>query len=134
MLSKLRGILKNGLFGGGSASKAMAKSRLHFVLVQDRTGLSNNEMAAFKRELISVIEKYFVIDEQGFDISYQRETDLSTLLINSPIVVRRQDGFHGQVGARTQSNVSAAADTVGLNSAPQLDSAASDPETAASGA
>ena len=134
MLNKLRNILKNGLIGGGSASKAMAKSRLHFVLVQDRTGLTNTEMAAFKKELISVIEKYFVIDEQGFDISYQRETDLSTLLINSPIVVRRQDGFHGQVGARSQSNVSAAAETVGLNSAPPADSTVADPESVASGA
>ena len=134
MLSKLRGLLGNGLFGKGSASKAMAKSRLHFVLVQDRTGLSNNEMAAFKRELISVIEKYFVIDEQGFDISYQRETDLSTLLINSPIVVRRQDGIHAQVGARSQSTVSAAVDTVGLNSTAPLDNSTQDPETAASGA
>lgn len=126
MLNKLR-----NFFGNGSASKAMAKSRLHFVLVQDRTGLSNTEMAAFKKELISVIEKYFVIDEQGFDISYQRESDLSTLLINSPIVVRRQEGLHAQVGARVQSNVSAAAETVALNNS---ENAATNPETAVSGA
>lgn len=81
------GAIKNLLTGG--ASKNVAKSRLHFVLVQDRTGLSSDEISSFKKELVEVIEKYFVIDENGFDINYQRENDMTTLLINSPIVVRR---------------------------------------------
>lgn len=93
MLARLR-----GLFGGHS--KGLAKSRLHFVLVQDRTGLSSDELSAFKKELIGVVEKYFVIDEAGFDIDYRRETDSTTLLINSPIVVRRQAAQNGLVGKR----------------------------------
>ncbi len=84
MLSALR-----NLFGGGT-SKNVAKSRLHFVLVQDRTGLSSEELTSFKKELVSVIEKYFVIDENGFDINYQRDDDTTTLLINSPILVRQK--------------------------------------------
>ena len=87
------------LFGGKSVSKSLAKSRLHFVLVQDRTGLTNDEMAGFKREMVSVIEKYFVIDKKGFDIEYKRDTDLTTLVINSPIVVRRQESIHHEVGS-----------------------------------
>lgn len=83
------GAIKN-LFGVG-ASKNVAKSRLHFVLVQDRTGLSSEELSSFKRELVSVIEKYFVIDENGFDINYQRDEDTTTLLINSPILVRQKN-------------------------------------------
>jgi len=86
-----------GLFFGsnkssnGNSSKSLAKSRLSFVLVQDRTGLTPEEMTKFKREMVDVIEKYFEIDEHGFDISYKRETDTTTLLINSPVIVRRRD-------------------------------------------
>lgn len=92
--------LKEKLFGGNKKSKSMAKSRLHFVLVQDRTGLTGDEMGQFKKELIAVIDKYFVIDKQGFDIAYERGSQETTLLINSPVVVRRQDGVGYDVGVR----------------------------------
>jgi cell division topological specificity factor MinE len=91
--------LRNKLFGSKVVSKSKAKSRLHFVLVQDRTGLTNEEMNRFKRELVSVIETYFVIDKQGFDVAYEREGNSTTLLINSPVVVRRQDAPDKRVGA-----------------------------------
>lgn len=81
--------LKKKLFGDNSESKAVAKSRLHFVLVQDRTGLTNEEMSGFREEMVKVIEKYFVIDKEGFDIKYHRLADTTTLLINSPVIVRR---------------------------------------------
>jgi len=85
--------LKKKLFGDNSESKAVAKSRLHFVLVQDRTGLTNEEMAGFREEMVKVIEKYFVIDKEGFDIKYHRLADTTTLLINSPVIVRRAGSF-----------------------------------------
>ena len=75
--------LKQKLFGLDNSSKDLAKSRLHFVLVQDRTGLTNEEMAGFKEEMVKVIEK------DGFDISYHRDVETTTLLINSPVIVRR---------------------------------------------
>ena len=81
--------LKKILFGDNNESKDVAKSRLHFVLVQDRTGLTNEEMAGFREEMVKVIEKYFVIDKEGFDIKYHRLADTTTLLINSPVIVRR---------------------------------------------
>ncbi|MCB0336304.1 MAG: cell division topological specificity factor MinE [Bdellovibrionales bacterium] len=90
--------IKKILFGGAE-SKTRAKSRLHFVLVQDRTGLSPDQMSKFKEELIDVIGNYFIIDKQGFDVSYQREEGSTTLLINSPVVVRRQDTPNGAVGS-----------------------------------
>ena len=60
-------------------------------------------MAAFKQELVEVISRYFVIDESGFDVNYKRDSDTSTLLINSPVVVRRQDAPDKAVGARAKS-------------------------------
>jgi len=81
--------LRKRLFGDNTESKSAAKSRLHFVLVQDRTGLTNEEMAGFREEMVKVIEKYFVIDKEGFDVKYHRIEDQTTLLINSPVIVRR---------------------------------------------
>ena len=81
--------LKNILFGDNNESSDVAKSRLHFVLVQDRTGLTNEEMGGFREEMVKVIEKYFVIDKDGFDIKYHRVADTTTLLINSPVIVKR---------------------------------------------
>lgn len=100
------------IFTNGNDSKSAAKSRLHFVLVQDRTGLNNDEIANFKKELVGVIEKYFVIDENGFDINYRRDNDSTTLLINSPIVVRRQKQV--KVPASSESSASSQAATVNI--------------------
>ena len=77
------------IFGSAVNSNATAKSRLHFVLVQDRTGLSSDEMSSFKEALVAVIEKYFEIEKDGFDISYKRENDETALVINSPVIVRK---------------------------------------------
>lgn len=70
-------------------SNQTAKSRLHFVLVQDRTGLSSEEMASFRESLVDVIDKYFEIDREAFDISYKREGEETALVINSPVVVKK---------------------------------------------
>ncbi|MCL4118161.1 UNVERIFIED_CONTAM: hypothetical protein GTU68_028126 [Idotea baltica] len=59
-------------------------------------------MSGFKEELIGVIENYFVIDKGGFDISYQREHDSTSLLINSPVVVKRQETPGGNVGSKRE--------------------------------
>ncbi|MCB0311385.1 MAG: cell division topological specificity factor MinE [Bdellovibrionales bacterium] len=92
------------LFNRKNHSKSLAKSRLHFVLVQDRTGLTNEEMARFKSEMVEVVERYFVIDKHAFDIEYRRDSDLTTLVINSPIVVRRQEGQNHDAGKRQRNN------------------------------
>ena len=92
--------LKKKLFGESNESKETAKSRLHFVLVQDRTGLTNEEMAGFREEMVKVIEKYFVIDKEGFDIKYHRLADTTTLLINSPVIVRRSTSGSSSKSAR----------------------------------
>lgn len=96
-------VLREKFFGSNkTSSKSMAKSRLSFVLVQDRTGLTNEEIAGFRSEMMAIVEKYFVIDKQGFDVTYQRDGDSTTLLINSPVIVRRQDAPKHRVGAKHQ--------------------------------
>jgi len=84
------GLFKS-IFGRQNKSKLTAKSRLQVVLVQDRTGLSNDKMSAFKEELVEIIDKYFIIDKDAFDVSYERESDSTCLKINSPVVVRNKE-------------------------------------------
>lgn len=94
--------LRDKIFGNHRQSKSVAKSRLHFVLVQDRTGLTNEQMAGFKSEILDVLERYFVIDKQAFDVQYQREFDTTTLVINSPVIVNRKESVNGEIGARSK--------------------------------
>ena len=91
--------LRDKLFGQGNRiSRSSAKSRLQVVLVQDRTGLSTEQLGSFRKDMVTVIQKYFVIDEAGFDVSYTRDTGVTKLTINSPIVVRRDEAIGGKVG------------------------------------
>ena len=103
--------LKRKLFGESNESKETAKSRLHFVLVQDRTGLTNEEMAGFREEMVKVIEKYFVIDKEGFDIKYHRLADTTTLLINSPVIVRRSSSSAAKTNRPSESEPENETDT-----------------------
>ena len=41
-------------------------------------GLTNEEMSGFREEMVKVIEKYFVIDKEGFDVKYHRIEDHTT--------------------------------------------------------
>ncbi|MCB0339209.1 MAG: cell division topological specificity factor MinE [Bdellovibrionales bacterium] len=83
------------MFRSENDSKSKAKSRLHFVLVQDRSGLTNDEMADFKKDLIGVIGRYFDIDESSVGIEYQRESNSTTLVINSPVLRRKLGAIDG---------------------------------------
>jgi len=104
--------LRKMLFGESNESKDVAKSRLHFVLVQDRTGLTNEEMSGFREEMVKVIEKYFVIDKEGFDIKYHRLADTTTLLINSPVIVRRVGSSAARSTAANELDPSAVASNI----------------------
>lgn len=97
------GTVLGRLFGLGG-SKQLAKNRLQFVLVQDRAGLTNEELTQFKKELVEVIQRYFVIADKGFDISYKRGGDSTTLLINSPIIVKRESAALSRGGVSRNSS------------------------------
>jgi len=79
-----------GLFGKKSASKDVAKSRLKFVLMQDRMNCSPEVLEMMKSDIIEVIKKYVEIDENEMDIQISApadggEIDMPMLLANIPI-------------------------------------------------
>ncbi len=65
-----------------------AKNRLQMVLVQDRSGLSSSDMENFKKDLLEVIAKYFVIEKRALDVEWKRSESETALVINTPITGR----------------------------------------------
>ena len=73
---------------GGRFSKETAKNRLQMVLVQDRSGLTAQDMDFFKRDLLEVISRYFVLEKRNLQVEWQRSSNATALVINTPIVGR----------------------------------------------
>ena len=55
-------------FNRKQSSKDVAKSRLKFVLVQDRLNCSTQVLEMLKTDILKVISNYMEIDEEGLDI------------------------------------------------------------------
>lgn len=64
-------------------SKKVAKNRLEMVLVQDRSGLSNEDMDGLKSDLIKVMKKYFVMESDSIEVDWKREGGTTALVVNA---------------------------------------------------
>jgi cell division topological specificity factor MinE len=58
------------------------------VLVQDRSGLTSEEMELFKKDLLDVISKYFMIQTKHLDVAWERSDSETALVINTPVTGR----------------------------------------------
>jgi len=73
-------------------SKDAAKERLHLVLMQDRANVSADFLELMKQEIIDVIKKYIVVDEDLIDVRLTNQTNddgtngAPSLYANIPIV------------------------------------------------
>lgn len=80
------------------ASGNVAKDRLKLVLVSDRAGCSPEIMEQIKNDIIGVLSKYVIIDQEGLDIKItQTESEgnnghVPALFANIPI----KDLKHGK--------------------------------------
>jgi cell division topological specificity factor len=79
--------IRSKLFGK-NLSNATAKNRLQMVLVQDRSGLSSQDMENFRADLLGVISKYFVLERKSLEIEWQRSDSSTALIINTPVAVK----------------------------------------------
>lgn len=68
------------------ATKETATNRLRFVLMHDRTNLSPETMEKMRDELLEVISKYVVVDEEALDLNLAAEGDAIALLASIPIL------------------------------------------------
>ena len=81
LLSRLFGRAKKG-------SGATAKDRLRFVLQHDRINLPPERMEEMKREILAVIVKYLVVDEDRVEIDLeQRDRNHSKLVAEIPVAI-----------------------------------------------
>ncbi|MCC6220448.1 MAG: cell division topological specificity factor MinE [Deltaproteobacteria bacterium] len=58
------------------------------VLVQDRAGLTPQAMDLFKKDLLEVITKYFVLEREQLEVNWERDTNSTALIINTPVIGR----------------------------------------------
>ncbi len=67
-------------------SKDKLKERLKLVLSYDRAKLSPGSVEELKRELLTVIKKYFPADEEGeFDVKVEQQGERMVLIANLPV-------------------------------------------------
>jgi cell division topological specificity factor len=67
-------------------SKETAKKRLQFALVYDRLEVSDEILKDMQNEIVAVISRYFVIDQEQLKLDITRKNDLSALMFNTPII------------------------------------------------
>ncbi len=78
-------------------SKDAAKERLHLVLMQDRANVSADFLELMKQEIIDVIKKYIVVDEDSIDVRLTNQSNddgtngAPALYANIPIVNIKND-------------------------------------------
>jgi cell division topological specificity factor len=74
------------LLGRSPASAQMAKERLQFVLIHDRTDISPAVMEAMKDEIITVISKHVNIDRSAVEINLTQQNRENRLVANIPLL------------------------------------------------
>lgn len=77
-----------------SGTKNIAKDRLKLVLIHDRAMISPRVLEQMKDEIISVISKYVVIDEEALNIDVtesQENSRQTTLVANIPLKSKNVD-------------------------------------------
>ena len=106
LLSRLFGRTRKG-------SGATAKDRLRFVLQHDRINLPPERMEEMKREILAVIVKYLVVDQDRVEIDLeQRDRTHSKLTAEIPVAI------HTPASAKKAVKIAAvAADGAGANGA-----------------
>ena len=66
-------------------SKDTARKRLHLILVLDRIGLAPEYMEAMKKEIIEVVSRYLVVEEDSIDMDMKRSYESVALVANIQI-------------------------------------------------
>jgi len=67
-------------------SSATAKERLRLVLLSDHLSLAPDVIESLKADLLEVIRRYVVIDEQHADVSFEHREHEIAMLASIPIV------------------------------------------------
>jgi cell division topological specificity factor len=83
LLDKLVKHLSPG--GYGQQSKNAAKERLKLALTYDRGGLAQGTIEQLRDEIIQVIAKHLIINEDEIEINFDRTTEEDKLIASIPL-------------------------------------------------
>jgi len=83
LLAKLVKHLSPGEYG--QQSKAAAKERLKLALTYDRGGLAQGTIEQLRDEIIQVIAKRLIINEDEIEINFDRTTEEDKLIASIPL-------------------------------------------------
>ena len=72
-------------FGYDSQSKDEAKKRLKLLLIHDQLDLSTNQMEDMKREIVDVVRRYLVIEEEDADFRIDHLDERIALVTSLPV-------------------------------------------------
>jgi cell division topological specificity factor len=56
------------------------------ILIQDRTGVSPEILDALREDMFGVISKYFIVKEDGVEMSLEKHDDSVALIANIPVL------------------------------------------------
>jgi cell division topological specificity factor len=67
-------------------SKDVAKKRLQFALIYDQMEVSEETLGNLQKDIVGVLSRYFVIDEESLKLEICRDSGVSALVVNTPIL------------------------------------------------
>ena len=70
----------------GKNSKTVVKNRLQMILIHDRTGVSPEILDALREDMFRVISNYFIVEEDGVEMSLESQDDSVALIANIPVL------------------------------------------------
>lgn len=76
-----------------TTSRTQVKQRLKFILAHDRAAISPNILEQMRREIMAVVSKYVVLDEDTLQISLETDQRTTALIANLPIRSVREEAF-----------------------------------------
>jgi len=68
------------------SSRDVAKQRLQFVLVHDRTNISPGMLETLKEEIVTVISKRVEVDRAAVQVTFTQHRNESKLVADIPLV------------------------------------------------
>ncbi len=77
--------LLSRLLGRKESPAYTAQRRLGLVLVMDRIGLSPELIDSMKTEMIQVVSRFLVVDEESIELEVKRSEDRVVLVSNIPV-------------------------------------------------
>ena len=73
------------LFSKDESSSDIARRRLRMVLVMDRVGLAPEYLSAMKHEIVQVVSRYVVVDQNAIELEVRRSGASVMLVSNIPV-------------------------------------------------